>query len=97
MASNVKGVDMAYSIGISKISGAVTMMEQVVVNDLAQFKAVLKDKYRADVVNLICLLTFSDEMRNNRRMCVPVDDLTKEDFAWLVTSERYEVKYVELR
>lgn len=33
----------------------------------------------------------------NRRMCIQVDDLTEEDFAWLVASERYEVKYVEFR
>lgn len=88
---------MRYSIGISQISGSVSMMSAVAVEDLVQLKTLLKDVYRADAVNLICLLTFSDEMRNNRRMCVQVDDLTEEDFAWLVAGERYEVKYVEFR
>lgn len=88
---------MGYSIGISKSIGAVTMMDSVVVDDLAQLKVALKEKYRVTSVDLICLLTFSDSMRNNRRMCVQVDDLTAEDFSWLVTNKSYEVKYVELR
>jgi hypothetical protein len=88
---------MGYSIGISKSIGALTMMDSVVVNDLDELKAVLKAKYRATTVNFICQLTFSDEMNSNRRLCMQVDDLTAEDFSWLVTSKDYEVKYVEFR
>jgi len=87
--------NMGYNIGICQISGAFKVMSGVVVEELSQLKGLLKDAYRVEVVNLICLLTFSDEMRNNRRMFVLVDNLTEEDFTWLVNREGYEVKFVE--
>ena len=95
MSSYEGGRNMGYNIGICQISGAFKLMSGVVVEDLSHLKALLKEVYRVEVVNLICPITFSDEMRSERRLFVLVDNLTEEDFAWLVTSESYEVKFVE--
>lgn len=96
MVSDYDGREnMGYNIGICKISGAFKMMSGVVVEDLSQLKVLLKDVYRVEVVNLICLLMVSDVMRNDRRMFVLVDNLTEEDFTWLVTCESYQMKFVE--
>lgn len=86
---------VGYNVGICQISGAYKMMSGVFVEDFSHLKAILKDEYRVEMVNLISLLTFSDDMRNGRRMFVLVDNLTEEDFIWLVTSESYEVRFVE--
>jgi hypothetical protein len=86
---------MGYNIGICQINGASRMMSGVDVEDLSHLKAILKEVHRVEVVNLICLLTFSDDLRNDRRMFVLVDNLTEEDFTWLVTCEGYEMKFVE--
>lgn len=87
--------NMVYNIGICQISGAFKLMSGVVVEDLSHLKALLKETYRVEVVNLGCLFTFSDEIRNDHRLFVLVDNLTEKDFTWLVNRKRYEVKFVE--